>query len=226
VPSSPEQNASLSVGTELTHEALLRQTDWASLEQAFPDQIVVADALEKLLNDDIAVKARALSDLHEAAHHQNTIYGVTTSVAVYVAAVLPDPRTETVGHYRRNRPTEPLRAALLDWLGEMADDASDVAVAGARSVGFDMSPEQAEFRAARPALFAAVSQYVDDADVHVRHAALVAALLLLDSVEERERHRAEFTPRLMELVLTSDVSYRRERALDSLDIWEEHTEDL
>lgn len=216
----------MSVGTESTHEALLRQTDWASLEQPFPDQIVVADALEKLLDGDLAVRARALLDLHEAANHQNTIYGVTTSVASYVAAVLPDPRTETVGHYRWNTPAEPLRAALLDWLGEMADDASDAAVAGARSVGFDMSPEEAEFRAARPALFAAVSQYVDDGDNNVRHAALVAALLLLDSVDERERHRAEFTPRLVELVLTSDIGYRRERALDSLDIWGEDTEDI
>lgn len=54
----------------------------------------------------------------------------------------------------------------------------------------------------------------------------MAALLLLDSVEERERHRAAFTPRLVELLATSDVGYRRQRALDSLDIWGEDTEDL
>lgn len=226
LPSSPERNSSLGVGALLSHEALLRQTDWVSLEQPFPDKNAVAEALEKLLDNDPAVGTRALRDLREAANHQNTLYAVTTSVARYVAAVLPDPRTEAIGDYRRGRPPGPLRAALLDWLGDMADDASDAAVAGARSLGFEMSAAQAEFRAARPALFAAVSQYVDDGDDRVRHAAVVAALLLLDSIEERERHRVEFAPRLAELLKTSGVGFHRERALDSLDIWGEDTGDL
>jgi hypothetical protein len=51
-------------------------------------------------------------------------------------------------------------------------------------------------------------------------------LLLLDSIEERERHRAEFAPRIAQLLETSGSGYHRERALDSLDIWGEGTGDL
>lgn len=128
------------------HLTILRRTDWASLEQPFPDHIVVADELVRLLDDDPEVRVKALNALSEAANHQNTIYEVTPSVARYLAALLVDQRTEAMGLFRRNKPLVSLRVALVDWLGYMANDASDEAAAGAARFGFGVSPAMAEFR--------------------------------------------------------------------------------
>lgn len=208
------------------HVTILRQTDWESLEQPFPDQIVVANELVDLLDDDPAVRVKALGALREAGNHQNTIYQVTPPLAQYVAALLADQRTEAVASYRRNKPPVSLRVALLDWLGFIANDASDEVVAGAARFGFGTSPAMEEFRSMRPSLFDVVEKFAGHPDEATRCAAVTACLLLLDNVEERGRHRERFAPLVAEILDSSVDGYYRDRAIESLEAWGEPTEGL
>ncbi|MEV0406900.1 hypothetical protein [Actinoallomurus sp. NPDC050550] len=205
-------------------DVLLRQTDWAALDFAFePEVIDVADALTKLFDENADVRARALRDLKEAANHQNTIYPATPSVALYIAAVLPDDRTEATGRYGEDDRIRPLRAALIDWLRVLAYDVDDSSVAAAQRHGFGVYPAQAELRALRPTLFHAVMAFVDDSDVDVRHTAITTALVLLDTPQEHARHRAELAKPVADLLATSTNWYHRAQALDALDAWGEDT---
>ncbi|MGW2825924.1 hypothetical protein ACWC24_33695 [Streptomyces sp. NPDC001443] len=46
-----------------------------------------------LPDTDWATRTKALRDVHNILHRQNTIYGVMVPTALYVAAILTDPRT-------------------------------------------------------------------------------------------------------------------------------------
>jgi hypothetical protein len=206
---------------------LFQQTDWAKLDYAFgPEDIDVSDALVKLFDERADVRARALGDLTEAANHQNTIYPATPSVALYIAAVLSDDRTELTGRYGRDDRIRSLRAALIGWLRALAHDVSDSTVAAGQRHGAGIYPAQAELRALRPTLFKAVMAFVDDPDVDVRHSAIATALVLLDTPQEQARHRAELATPVHELLATSTDGYYRARALDALDAWGEDTVSL
>lgn len=219
-PEPQPANPSATPGPLPTVAHLLAQTDWASLEHAFPDNIKLADALTKILADDIAIRSRALADLQEAVHHQNTIYPATTRVALYLAALLSDPRAGALDVEKPRSQPRSLRAVLLDWLGEMADDVGDESLAAARRFGFGIYAEQAEFRAARPTLFRAVAAFTSAPEPEVRHAAVTTALLLLDTHGERRGHRTGYEPLVEEILATSVNRYHRARALDSLDAWD------
>jgi hypothetical protein len=201
-------------------------TDWAAIEHALEDEIDLADALGALLAHDSAARSRALRDLQQAVHHQNTIYPATTPVALHIAALLPDPRTESVVGCERGEQPRQLRAALLDWLGEMAYDVGEESIAAGQRFGIGITPEQAELRAARPALLTATEPFINAADADVRHAAITTVLLLLDAPAERELHRAKYADLVDEVLATSSNPYHRARALDSLDAWGRDTTTL
>lgn len=78
--------------------------------------------LTALLNPDQHVRSQALDHLHYAVHHQTTLYTATIPAALYVAGILPDSRTA----WPVDLPG-PMRAALLGWLGSVADQADDEA---------------------------------------------------------------------------------------------------
>jgi hypothetical protein len=169
-----------------TPRAVLHDTPWPRLEHALGRAGDTPAALGDLLAADPAVVTESLSHLEQTVHHQNSIYSATAPSALFVAAILSDPRVEAPGVYRRGDPRRPLRAALLDWLGEMADDVSDAAVEGSRQPGFgpmDDRPEVLELRALRPVLHAAVVPFVTDPEPSVRTAAVTAAARLLDEDE-------------------------------------------
>jgi hypothetical protein len=164
-------------------EAVLRDTPWPELGHALGAAGDTPAALGDLLAADSVVVAKSLRHLEQSVHHQNSIYSATAPVARFVAAILSDPRVGVPGVYRRGDARRPLRAVLLDWLGEMADDVSDAAAEASRQPGFtpiDLRPEVLELRALRPVLHAAVLPFLTDSEPSVRAAAITAAARLRD----------------------------------------------
>nr|ALS91136.1 protein of unknown function (DUF2435) [uncultured bacterium] len=200
------------LGTELPEtrplpdpSVLLQATAWASYEHALGAAEDTAAALTRLLDDDIAVRADALRHLEQTVHHQNSIYSATVPVALYVAAILVDPRTATAGIYRRDNRCRPLRAVLLDWLGEMADDVSDDAVAVRQRLGsfrLEEYAELVELRAHRPTIFNAVCAFLQDPEPYVADAAAITASLLLDGADVGH-HQANLASLIPGVLLTS-----------------------
>lgn len=208
---------------------LLAETNWAELEHALGPAVDLQAGLGQFLDDDIALRSEAVSRYLELVNHQNSIYTATTTVALYVAAVLADPRTNALELVRRGgKQPGPMRAALLDWLGSIADDVSDEVLEIALRHGFcfDETSPTMKLRAARPRLFHTAAAFVHDPQPEIRHAAVTAALLLLDAPDERRRYRDAFTPLVLDVLTTSANNYYRLRALDSLDAWGEDTSAL
>jgi hypothetical protein len=201
---------------------LLRQTDWAMLDHAYGSAADVPRALARLTDDEPEVRARALRYL-ERVNHQNTIYSATAPVAVYIAGILSDPRTvPAVDANFSARPDtyRSLRAILLDWLGAMADDVSEEVERIAAKHGFALAelPEIIALRVARPAILAAVCQYLNDQDVDVRRSAIVAAAQLLDA-PELASHRSALRAPLRQVLATSPDRYHRAHARRILVAW-------
>ncbi|MGW4273103.1 hypothetical protein ACWEGQ_12245 [Streptomyces seoulensis] len=201
-------------------EALLLRTDWWAVEhccpQAAPDTPVI---LRELLDDDPHVQGAALRDLRHAVTHQNTFYSATAPAVTFVAAVLAHPRTlaPVTDQLRRHEsPTNdadfsPLRARLLDWLGDTAWDAGQE-----RPDGEDVDIEA--FRALRPALYQAIRPFCADPDPAVRDAALAAVLPLVALPELA--HHADSLREGVRALATGDGPYRG-RAMDALASWGE-----
>lgn len=203
-------------------DTLLYDTDWASCVHALGQAEDTPAALSQLLDDNTALRAKALRHLEQTVHHQNTVYSATVPVALYAAAILADPRTATAGIYRRNDVCRPLRAVLLDWLGEIAMDVGDHSVSIMERVGFPLAeyPEMIELRAKRPVIFHAVQAFLNDPDPAVRDAAIIAAALLVDSNPELVGHRVLLAPGLSVLVSSSHRIYQA-CAIDRLTAWGE-----
>lgn len=208
-------------------DTLLHDTDWASCDHALGQAEDTPAALRQLLDDDTAVRAKALRHLEQTVHHGNTIYSATVPVALYAAAILADPRTATAGVYRPRdlrwaNACRPLRSVLLDWLGEIAIDIGDHSVSIMERVGFPLAeyPEKVELRAKRPAIFHAVQAFLNDPDPTVRDAATVAAALLVDSDPGLVGHRAVLAPALSLLVNSNEPIYSV-CAIDRLTAWGE-----
>ncbi|GIH21342.1 hypothetical protein [Rugosimonospora africana] len=204
---------------------LLQETAWASYEHALGAAEDTAAALTRLLDDDIAARADALRHLEQTVHHQNSIYSATVPVALYVASILVDPRTATAGIYRRDNRHRPLRAVLLDWLGEMADDVSDDAVAVHQRLGFfplEEYSELVELRSLRPTIFNAVCAFLRDPEPHVADAAVITASLLLDGADVAH-HQANLASLVHRVLLTSTDRTHRAHARRLLHRWGEPT---
>ncbi|MET7482576.1 hypothetical protein [Streptomyces sp. NPDC005538] len=212
------------------HQALLADTDWASLGTARGDGAFLPAVLSRLLDADPVVQANAIKEL-EPVCHQNSFYGATLPVALYVAAVLDHPATTTFEpDLRRKRERDyPVRAALLDWLGSLAYDADDACVAiGERHFGgghLDNYPDMRAFRDRRPTFYRAVAPFLGHDDTAVREAAVVAAFPLTEHPEVT-RHREGLGRHARHLLATSTNRYNRSRTLDALKTWGHDTNHL
>jgi hypothetical protein len=164
--------------------ALIEQTEWQLLEHAMGEASDVPAALTALLEGDQGTQARSLRFLDEVLHHGGAVYSATTPAARYVAAILPDDRTATGDTFviDRGEPPVVLRAALLTWLGSVA-----------------AHPATHE---SHPALFEAVTPFLDDQDPAVGEAALAAAVPLLEA-PELAHHRAALVPKIRNALSTS-----------------------
>ncbi|EFL12833.1 hypothetical protein [Streptomyces sp. C] len=202
---------------------LLDGTDWASLATACGTGEALPAALALLTDPDPVVRESALHDALGPVTHQNSVYEATVPVALCVAAVLGHPAfavgPDSPDAGPRIRTT---LVQLLDWLGDTADDADDECVASGErffAEGFlEENEEMRAFRDARPALFTAVHPFLGHADADVRHAALVAAIPLVEH-PLLTRHRADLADHARRLLATSTDRRHRDRVLEALKAW-------
>ncbi|MEU2597794.1 hypothetical protein ABZ669_11185 [Streptomyces hirsutus] len=176
--------------------------------------------LTALLDPDQGVRTRALGYLHGTLHHQNTLYDATVPAALYVAAILPDPRTNSA--VTKNRHSFPgcMRAELLRWIASVASEVTDEVAAISQQCGFpldDYAPAVG-IMGIRPLLFSASLPSTEDPDRHIREAALTACIPLLDDPQLLHR-RENLADLLRDELGTSDLWQHRERAIDALDAW-------
>ncbi|PKV82661.1 hypothetical protein [Streptomyces sp. TLI_146] len=201
---------------------VLEGTDWDALEHSMGPAGDTPQMLADLLDADQRVRTQALDHLHHVVHHQNTLYDATVPAALYVAAILTDPRTSLPVDKEPHDAPGPLRAALLGWLGSVADAASDEAAASSRRCGFPPEdyPPFVQTCLLRPLLYRAVAAFFDAPDPHVREAAIDACIPLLDD-RRLTRHRHRLIPLLRDPLAVSEVWQYRERAIERLEAWGE-----
>lgn len=204
--------------------AVLRQTDWLALEHAAGSADDIPSALLQLTDRDPEVRANALVHL-ERIHHQNSIYSATTPVALYIAGILSHTRTlpRIAARYPAWRLEQrSLRAVLMDWLGDIADDVSDESLRVTSRGRFPMesTAEVRMLRAARPAIFTAVSQFLHDDDTDVRASAVTAAAQLLDA-PGLASYREVLLLQMTDLLVNSCSPYHRMRIERTLQGWNE-----
>ena len=194
-------------------------TDWASLAHARGPARDTPAALAALLDPDPVTRARALDACWEPLRQENTIYSAAVPAASYIAAILPEPRTRSVGlhgRWGRSPQLRSLRAALLDWLGELGTDAGDETAAFfARNRVLEDYPPLAAVRSLCPAFLTATAAFLHDADRDVQHAAVVATIPFLEA-PELGANQADFVRCARHLLATSTDSYYRARTTDAL----------
>ncbi|MCW8100730.1 hypothetical protein OG288_22740 [Streptomyces tauricus] len=183
--------------------------------------------LAALSDPDQGVRTKALDYLYGTLHHQNTLYSATVPTALYVAALLADPRTAWSIDKERGSFPGPMRAELLAWIASVANEVTDEAEKASRRFGFPLDgyPPALGILEIRPLLFTAVLDATDDADLHVREAAIAACVPLLDD-PRLLHHRQDLTPLIREVLGTSELWQHRERAIDALDAWGEDSSGL
>ncbi|WP_214325299.1 hypothetical protein [Nonomuraea sediminis] len=207
--------------------ALIKQIDWASLEHALGPAVDTPAALADLLNGAPEAQAGAVDHLNDPVHHQNSLYSATAPAALYVAVILSDPRTDTLVPGGEEVQWHPLRQALLDWLGSIADEVGIDAEATWLRSGFspEESPEFTAVRVIRPALFQTVSAFFQDANPIVREAAIAAAIPLLDA-PELTGHQADLAPFVRSVLATTSNRVYRHIAVRGLGAWGQETASL
>jgi hypothetical protein len=209
------------------NRGLLARTNWAALKHGYGSAAEAPKELAALLDADQGVRTRALSYIHNTLHHQNTLYEATVPAALYVAAILSDPRTtRTVDKDRHSFPGC-MRAELLRWIASVASEVTDEAAVRRKHHGFplDAYAPAVGIQKIRPTLFSASLPYTDESDRHVREAALTACIPLLDD-PRLLHHRRPLVPLIREVLGTSDLWQHRERAIDTLDASGEDSSDL
>ncbi|MET8574296.1 hypothetical protein [Streptomyces sp. NPDC005012] len=206
---------------------MLSETDWGALEHAYGTAEDTPSQLVALLHDDQRTRSQAMDHLHYVVHHQGTLYEATVPASLYVAAILPDPRTALPVDKKVSSFPGPMRRELLGWLDSVANAVSDEVEETMRRLGFP--PENhlpfVQIRAIRPLLFPAVSAYFSDEDPHVREAALAACIPLLED-PALMGHRESVAPLLRAELATSALWQYQERAVEALTAWGESTADL
>ncbi|WP_412075063.1 hypothetical protein ACLF6K_03115 [Streptomyces xanthophaeus] len=202
------------------HQVVLHGTDWASLDTAFGTGEGLPAALAGLLDPDPAVQADALGALG-SVRHQNSFYEGTVPVALFVAAVLSHPATDTTGPGRTGdgTRTRPTRALLLEWLADLARDGDD------ESARIDGNEEMSAFRDLRPVFYGAVAPFLGHGEAAVGDAALIAALSLTEH-PELAGHRHELVRHTRRLLATSTDRLHRNAALAALRAWGQDTSGL
>ncbi|MFJ3098917.1 hypothetical protein [Streptomyces hydrogenans] len=200
-----------------SYRVVLAETDWGSLETAFGNGECLPGILARLLEPDPRVQVAALSELSELVCHQSTVYEATVPVAMFVAGILTHPAAMTLRPYR----SVPIRAALLNWLGSTACDASDEMVDRVQQYfpGFH-SPGSivTAFRDLRPVLYRAVAPFLQDGHEDVREAAGLAALILAEHPGLAE-HRDHLAVHARAILDTSGDVHSRRVAWKALEAW-------
>ncbi|MFJ9434618.1 HEAT repeat domain-containing protein [Streptomyces sp. NPDC101490] len=204
--------------------SVIEGTSWTALEHAYGPAQDTPLRLVQLLDEDPDVQAGALGLLDMSVLHQESLYSATPPAALYIAAVLNDPRTLTPHEdYSTwdDRP-RPLRAALLDWLGQVAESAAYRETTGEDDG--NAPGVTAAVRAARGEILDAVAPHLLAPDHTVRAAALNSTSTLLQAPELASR-MAGITQTLRSLLIQS--TDRRERAATILTIgaWGQDTTD-
>ncbi|WP_327001955.1 hypothetical protein OHA72_43565 [Dactylosporangium sp. NBC_01737] len=193
---------------------ILARTDWSALEHAYGCADDLPERLVGLLSGDADLAGGALADLDAGVLHQGTIYSCTAPVALFVAAVLGDARTELPCQTALpwDDRVRPLRAALLEWLGDVGDST-------AYSDGIP-DPDEAEqaCQAIRAELYRAVAPFIWNPVASVRIAALRAAGHLLRAPDLGETREA-LAGRLLEDTSRTDPVERAHLAF-TLDGWD------
>jgi hypothetical protein len=196
--------------------SVIEETDWANLYHAYGEATDAPYALLDLLSEDPEKCGSSLGYLDAAVLHQGTFYPVTAPAALFVAGILDDPRTmvrceSALPWDDRERP---LRAALLEWLGFVAESAAYWDKKDDSS-GDERDEERrvaAASQAIRRELYTAVQPFLDDADDTVRQAA-VGAMGQLMLAPELVELRGEQAQRLERLARGGTVAERAASAL-------------
>ena len=167
---------------------ILESTDWSALPHCCPETgRDTPGILAGLLAESAAVRVGAVHDLSHLITRQDAISGATAPAAAYVAAILADGRCGTPGpfFFPGGRPPRPLRQALLEWLGTVADAVAypDYLVAGDP---FGV----AACRAIRPAIDSAVFPYTADENPEIAAEAVATMLALRKPPELAESIRS------------------------------------
>ncbi|TXS52785.1 HEAT repeat domain-containing protein [Streptomyces sp. t39] len=187
---------------------MIEGTDWGELEHAYGPAENTPLRPVQLLDEDPEVQSWALTMLGMSVLHQDSLYSATAPAALYVAGVLDDTRTLTV-HENNSVLADhpwPLRAALLECLGRIADSAAygettdedggddQVATDAARTVcapGLDVVlPHLLALEpAVREAALGAVAMFLQSPDLTGRTGTATRLLsrLLAESTDRRER---------------------------------------
>ncbi|MGV9252624.1 hypothetical protein [Streptomyces sp. NPDC003697] len=193
--------------------ALLLETDWSSVDHCCPNAAPATPViLAGLLDDDESAQRTAVHNLGQAVTHQNSIYGATAPAARFVTAVLGHPRTMTLGAYFHEERHRPMRAALLQWLGDLADDATY------DEDGPGEPDDVAAVRAILPLIYEAARPYLTDTDPLIREAAVHAAAMTL-AAPELAVHIPEFVPLVRSTLSTSEYRGYRYLAKRCLVTW-------
>ncbi|MFI1445426.1 HEAT repeat domain-containing protein [Streptomyces fructofermentans] len=220
-------------GHEVATDALkvIEETDWSGLTHAYGAAGDTPAFLLQLLDEDPETQAEALGMLEMSVLHQGSLYDATAPAARFMAAVLSHPRTlaEHESYFPWDDRPRPLRAALIDFLAEVAesaayDDDPDSGAAAA-DTDSDADPDADEAYddeadaieaclAVRPTLFQAVVPFLDDDHPEVREAALGAVSHLLKAPELAEAVPA--ASRRLHSTLADTTRERRERAAAAL----------
>lgn len=206
---------------------LLTGTDWAALGHAYGSAAEAPRQLAALLDADQGARSKALSYLHNTLHHQNTLYEATVPAALYVAAILSDPRTTHAVDKDRHSFPGCMRVELLHWIASVANEVTNEASVLSKHHGFpldDYAPAVG-IQTIRPTLLSASLPYTEESDRHVREAALTACIPLLDD-PRLLHHRQTLAPLIREALGTSELWQHRERAIDTLDAWGEDSSGL
>ncbi|MEU7697073.1 HEAT repeat domain-containing protein [Streptomyces sp. NPDC039028] len=202
--------------------SVIEGTDWSALEHAYGAAKDTPLRLLQLLDEDPDVQAGALGLLDMSVLHQESLYSATAPAALYVAAVLSDPRTLTSHEdYSAwdDRP-RPLRAVLLEWLGQIADSAAYGEGTG-EDDGNDPGVTDA-VRAVRGLIYDAVAPHLLAPDPTVREAALSATAVLLQSPELAGRISGT-TQTLRGLLVESTDRRERGTVILTIGAWGEDT---
>jgi hypothetical protein len=184
-----ERGAPIWSGLPSTARELLTATEWGALQHAYGNAEDTPPYLCQLLNEDPEVQAEALGMLDMSVLHQGSLYSSTPPAALFVAAIRTHPQTlaEHESFFPWDDRTRPLRAALLDWLGQIADSASCGEDPGSEDeYGDEYDGEDEDkleaihaCRSIRRELYDAVEPFLDDPHPDTREAALGAVTLLL-----------------------------------------------
>lgn len=199
--------------------SVIENTDWAGLHHAYGDAADAPGELLALLSEDPASCGAALAFLDAAVLHQGTLYPATAPAARFVAGILSDQRTLVLceSDLPWDDRNQPLRAALLEWLGSVFESVSFYEDDEEEDEELEEDEDQdadsvAACKAILRDVYLAVLPLLDSPDIDVRQAA-VGAMGHLMVAPELAEFRPEQAERMERLTHHSSVSDRAAAAL-------------